>query len=225
MKKYFAGLMILGMLGGAAFLGAQEKPAPAQAPKAKPAPTAPAQRGQMPLERLKNALGLTDDQAAKLQESRKAQQEAQKGFREQMQKLRGELAPLLKDPKADAAKVNGLIDQMSKLGADQAKKGFQERGALAKILTPDQLVKFQSFRGGMAMGMGMRGGMGMGRGIAPMGRGQMMGPRGGAMMGPGMGMRMGMRPGMGMRGRFGMGFGAARGVRPQRGFRGWRWIR
>lgn len=224
MKKYFAGLMILGMLGGAAFLAAQEKPAPAQAPKAKPAPAAPAQRGQMPLERLKNALGLTDDQVAKLQESRKAQQETQKGFREQMQKLRGELNPLLRDPKADPNKVNGLFDQIAKLGAEQAKKGFAGRQNLAKILTPEQLTKLQNFRG-RAMGpMGRGMGLGMGRGIAPMGRGQMMGSRGG-MMRPGMGMRMGMGRGMGMAGRFGMGFGPGRGRLPQQGFRGRRWIR
>jgi len=227
MKRYLAGLMILGMLGGV-FLAAQEKPAPPQAPKAKAAPAAPGQRGQMPLERLKNALGLTDEQVAKLQENRKAQQEAQQAFRGQIQKLRGELAPLVKDPKADTNKINGLIDQIAKLGADRAKKGIQERSALAKILTPEQLTKLQSFRGqGMGMRMGMGMGMGRGMGMRPgmpgMGRGRMMGPRGGMMMRPGMGQRMG--PGWGMRGRQGMGFGQNFRFRMQRMMRGWGWIR
>lgn len=225
MKRYLAGLMILGMLGGV-FLAAQEKPAPAQAPRAKAAPAGPGQRGPMPLERMKNALGLTDEQVAKLQEHRKAQQDAQQAFRGQMQKLRDELAALRKDPKADTNKVNGLIDQIAKLGADRAKKGFQDRSALAKILTPEQLTKLQGFRGqgmGMRMGMGMGLGMGMRPGMPGMGRGRMMAPRGGMMMRPGMGQRMG--PGFGMRGRQGMGFGPGFRFRMQRMMRGWRWIR
>ena len=217
MKKYLAGLMILGLLGGGIFLAAQEKPAPAPKPKA--APAAPAQRGQMPLERLKNALGLSDEQVAKLQESRKAQQEAQKAFRDEMQKLRGELAPLLRDPKADPNKVNGFFDQIAKLGADQAKKGYAGRQGLAKILTPEQMTKLQNL-GGRGMGpMGM--GLGMRQGMPPLGRGQMMGPRGGMMMRPGMGQRMGM----GMRGGSGMGLGRGQMMRPGLRLRLLRWLR
>ncbi len=185
----------------------------------------------MPLERLKTALGLTDEQVAKLQESRKAQQEAQQAFRGEMQKLRGELAPLLKDPKADTGKINGLIDRIAKLGADRAKKGVQDRGALAKILTPEQLTKLQGLRGGgMAMGMGPGMGMGLGMGMRPgmrgMGRGgMMMGPRGGMQMRPGLGRGMGPGFGMGLRGRPGMGFGPGLRLRMQRMMRGGRWIR
>ena len=221
MKRYLAGLMILGMLGGG-ILAAQEKPAPPAAPRANAAPAAPGQRGQMPLERLKNALGLTDEQVAKLQENRKAQQEAQQAFRGQMQKLRGELAPLLKDPKADQNKINGLIDQIAKLGADRAKQGIQGRSGLSKILTPEQLTKLQGMRSrGLGLGMGM--GMGMRPGMSGFGRGGMMGPRGGMMMRPGMG--RGMGPGMGLRGRPGMGAGPQFRLRMQRMMRGRRWIR
>ena len=142
-----------------------------------------------------------------------------------MQKLRGELNPLLRDPKADPNKVNGLFDQIAKLGAEQAKKGFAGRQNLAKILTPEQLTKLQNFRGRMGMGpMGRGMGMGMGRGMAPMGRGQMMGPRGG-MMRPGMGMRMGMGRGMGMAAGSEWASARAAASSRSRGFRGRRWIR
>jgi Spy/CpxP family protein refolding chaperone len=221
MKKSLIGLIALGLLCGGLVLSAQERPAPA--PRVKAAPAAPGQRGPIPLERLKNALGLTDDQVAKLQEQRKAQQEGQKAFRDGMQKLRGELAPLLRDPKADPNKVNGLFDQIAKLGADRSKKLFAERQGLAKILTPEQLAKLQNLRGRAAgpMGPGMMG-PGMRRGMGQMGRGMMMGPRGGRMMGPGLGMRQGMRGGMGMGVRPRM--NARPGLRGRilRWFRGWR---
>jgi Spy/CpxP family protein refolding chaperone len=197
MKKYLAGLAVLLILAAGVFVTAQEKPAPPAKPRAAQAPQGqgPGPLAQAPLERLKQWLGLTPEQVTKLQETRKAQQEAQKGFRDQMQKLRGELNPLIRDPKADPNKVNGLFDQIGKLGTERAKKGYQDRLGLQKILTPEQLTKLQSLR---RPGMGMRGGMGMGmgRGGAPMGRGQMMGPRGGMQgrMGMGMGRGMGMGP-------------------------------
>ncbi len=226
MKKYLAGLVILGLIAGASLI-AQEKPVPPQAPRAKAAPAAPGQRGQMPLERLKTALGLTDEQVAKIEAQRKARQESAQAFRTQMQKLRGELGPMLRDPKADVNKAGALIDQIAKLGADQAKKGLQERGALEKILTPEQLTKLQGMPGlrmalrgggmGPGFGMGMRG---MGPGLGMRGRGPGMMGRGGMMMGRGYGRGMGQ--GMGMRGR-GMGFGPNFRLRMQRLMRGWRW--
>jgi Spy/CpxP family protein refolding chaperone len=214
-KKYFAGLMILGLLAGGANLIAQEKPpAPAKA-QAAPAPRGrgpmgPGPMAQAPIERLKQWLDLTPDQVAKLQDARKARQEEQKAFQDQMRKLRGELAPLVRDPKADPGKVNGLIDQIAKLSAERAKKAYAGRLALEKILTPEQMTKLRSLPG---RGMGMRQGMGMRRGVGPMGRGTMMGPRGGMMMGRGPGMRMGARQGLNLR------------MRLQRWLRGWGWIR
>ena len=226
MKKYVAAIMILGFLGAGVFAVAQDKPVPAPKPQPGPGQIGPGGPGQGPLGQLKDWLGLTPDQVTKLQETRKGRQEAQKGFRDQMQKLRGELAPLLKDPKADPNKVNGLFDQIAKVGAERAKKGYQDRLALGKILTPDQMAKLGNLRGLAARGMrgrqGMRPGMGMGRGMAPMGqgmrpgmgmgRGQMMGPRGG-MRGPGFGMGMGQ----------GRGAGFAPGLRLRilRWLRGW----
>jgi Spy/CpxP family protein refolding chaperone len=221
MKKSLIGLIALGLLGGGLALSAQDRPAPA--PRAKAAPAAPGQRALLPLERLKNALGLTDDQVAKLQDQRKAQQESQKTFRDGMQKLRGELAPLLRDPKADPNKVNGLFDQIARLGAERAKKLFSERQGLAKVLTPDQMTKLRNLRGGAMdpMGRGMMG-PGMRQRMGPQGRGMMMGPRGGMMMGPGRGMRQGLRGGMGMGARPGMNARPGLRLRILRWLRGWR---
>jgi len=226
MKKYFAALTILGFL----FLSAGGFAQQPTAKQEKPAAPAPAQRG--PLANLKDFLQLTPEQEAKLQEMRKARQEAQKAFRDQMQKLRGELAPLLRDPKADQNKINGLVDQIAKLQAERTKKALADRNPLQKVLHPDQLEKLKNApprmgrmgRGGMMGGMpgmgpgrmmpgpGMRGGMGFG----PMGGRRMMGQPG-FRQGFGLGMRLGRMPGLnrffgpqgplGMRGRMMRRFG------------------
>jgi Spy/CpxP family protein refolding chaperone len=200
MKKYLTALTILGFLFMSAGVSAQQPAAKQE----KPAKPAPAQRG--PLANLKDFLQLTPDQEAKLKDMQKVRQEEQKAFRDQMQKLRGELRPLLNDQKADQNKINGLIDQIAKLGADRTKKVLANRNPLQKILTPDQLEKLKNAPPRM-MGRGMMGGRGMGQGIGPMGQRGMMGGRG---MGLGMGQRgMMMRPGMGP------GWGQGMGMGPQ----------
>jgi len=200
MKKYLAALTILGFLFMAAGAYAQQPPAKPEKPQ-KPAP------GQgAPLANLKDFLQLTPEQEAKIKDMQKARQEEQKAFREQMQKLRGELNPLLKDQKADQNKINGLIDQIAKLNADRMKKGLANRNPLQKILSPEQLDKLKNARGRfMGQGPMMRGrGMGMRPGMGPMGQGLMM--RGRGMMG----MRLGMGPGfMGRPGFRGQGWGNA----------------
>jgi Spy/CpxP family protein refolding chaperone len=185
MKKFLAALTIAGMFMISVGAFAQQPPQPPQKPE-KPAPG-------VPLERMKNWLSLTPEQETKLKEFQKTRQEEQKAVREQVAKLRGELNPLLEDSKSDQNKVNGLIDQMSKLRADQLKKSFQNRKSLEQIFTKEQLDKLKNLRGGMNRLM-MLGGRGMG----PMGQGRFMRPG----MGPfGFG-----RPGMGpMQGRRGMG--------------------
>jgi len=210
MKKYFAVLTILGFLFLSVGGFAQQPPAKQE----KPFNVAPDQRG--PLANLKDFLKLTPEQEAKLEDMRKARQEEQKAFHDQMQKLRGELAPLLKDSKADQNKINGLVDQIAKLGAERTKKAFANRNPLEKILTPEQLEKLKNApprmqgRGGMMGGMpGMALGMGQGR----------MGAMRGRMRQPGMG-QGGMMMAPGMRGG-GMGMGPMRGTHLMRqpGFR------
>lgn len=202
MKKYLAAATILGFLFLTVGVFSQQPPAKPEKP-AKPAPGP-----QGPLANLKDFLKLTPEQEAKLKDLQKGRQEEAKAFRDQMQKLRGELNPLLKDPKADQNKINGMIDQMAKLSADRMKKGLANRNPLQKILTQEQLDKLNQVRGrGMRQGMMMRGrgmgpGMGMGRGQF-MQRGRFMGPMGGQFMGPG-------QRGFGGRGMLGRGLGRAR---------------
>jgi len=215
MKKIFAALTILGFLFLSAGGFAQQPPAKQE----KPAVPAPAQKGPMP--NMKEFLQLTPEQEAKIKDMQKARQEEQKAFREQMQKLRGELAPLLKEPKADQNKINGLVDQIAKLGADRTKKVLANRNPMQKILTPEQLEKMKNApmrgRGGFMGGMpGMGQGMGQGRMMMRpgMGRGMRQGAgRGGMMMQPGMGRGMGPMGGARTMGRLGFGLGFGLGLR------------
>ncbi len=212
MKKYLAILTVIGIIAFGFLSFAQEKPAP----QPKPGQQAAAPGG--PMQRLKNWLNLTPDQETKLKEFQKARQDEQKAFGDQMKKLRDELAPLMKDSKSDTNKINGLIDQTTKLQADRMKKGVLNERNLEKIFTPDQLEKVKNARTGMrGLGMGLRMGLGMrGAGMDP---GAMTGPgmRGGAgQMGRG---QMGMgQMGPGVRG--GMGFGRGPGMMNGRGAMG-----
>ncbi len=196
MKKKTAILAIAGMLllGLGAF-AQQEPPAKPQKPAPQGQPGDKAQGRQGPMARLADYLKLTPEQIQKINDVQKSRQDEQKSFRDQMQKLRGDLRPLLRDEKADQGKMNGLIDQIAKLGADRAKRVLAGRGGLQKILTPEQADKLKNappamrqrlmnFFRGQGMGPGGLGQPGMGmRGPGMQGRGQ------GQMMGRGMGMR------------------------------------
>ena len=225
MKKRTAILAIAGLMLLSVSIFAQQPPAKPEKPvPAKPGQTAPGPQGQQgPMARLQSYLNLTPEQIQKFKDFQKSRQDEQKAFRGEMQKLRGDLRPLLKDEKADKSKINGLIDQIAKLGADRAKQALGNRGGIQKILTAEQLDKIKKagpavrqrlmnfFRGqGMAPGAGpMRGGRMMQRGRGQGMRGQGMRPGmgrmgGGQMMQPGMGQGMGqmgrgqmMQPGMG----------------------------
>jgi len=216
MKKRTAILAIAGlMLLSVSSFAQQPPPKPEKSVPAKPGQTAPGPQGQQgPMARLQSYLNLTPEQIQKFKDFQKARQDEQKSFRDQMQKLRGDLRPMLKDEKADKGKINGLIDQIAKLGADRAKQTLGNRGGIEKILTPEQADKLKQagpairqrlmnavrglgmtpgggpMRGGRMMQPGMRG-QGMGQGM----RGQGMAP---GRMGRGQGMGQGMRPGMGM---------------------------
>lgn len=225
MKKRTAILAIAGLMVLTLGAFAQQPPAkPEKAAPAKAGRTAPGPQGQQgPLARLQNFLNLTPEQVQKFKDFQKARQDEQKSFRGEMQKLRGDLRPMLKDEKADKGKINGLIDQIAKLGADRAKQALGNRGGIQKILTPEQADKLKKagpavrqrlmnffrsqgmapgagpMRGGRMMQPGMRGqGMGQGMGQGRMGRGQGMGQgmRGQGMAPGQMGRGQMMRPGM-----------------------------
>jgi len=95
---------------------------------------------------LKDALQLTPEQEAKIEEFSKARQEESRAFREKMRQMRENLRELMADPKADEKKVNSLIDEIAKLRGDRMKAQFKNRKEWEKILTPEQLKKLQDYR-------------------------------------------------------------------------------
>jgi len=166
------------------------------APQDKPAAQAPSRPRDMVRD-----LNITPEQQKKIWEFRDARLKEGQAFREQMSKMRTEMRDLMKDPKANVSKIDGLIDNMSKLHADREKAAFRTRGEFEKLFTPEQLEKMKTFRGAL------------------MGRPGFGGPGGAGFFRPGMDRSMGPMGGWGMR----MGFGA----RAAWGWRmrgaAWRW--
>jgi Spy/CpxP family protein refolding chaperone len=110
-------------------------------------------------------LNLTPEQEKKIEDLRKARMDKMTTFQDEMMKLRLEMNTLMRDPKADAKKIEGLIDRMSALRAEHQKEALRHRRSVESVLTPEQLEKLQTFRGRFAGGglMPGRGGFGMGR--------------------------------------------------------------
>ncbi|MGD8320247.1 MAG: Spy/CpxP family protein refolding chaperone [Gemmatimonadota bacterium] len=114
--------------------------------------------GQM----VKERLGLTDEQAARLAETVESfRQDRQSLFREeQALQKRVEAALLEGGPSDDEART--LLDQMQKLQFDEAKLFQSEQEALLQVLTPSQLVRFHALREQMGRRIQqLRGGPGM----------------------------------------------------------------
>jgi Spy/CpxP family protein refolding chaperone len=128
---------------------------------------------------VRDLLAISPEQEKKIQEFRQGRQKDGQAFRDEMAKMRGEMRDLMKDTKANAARIDGLIDQRSKLRADREKLAVRTRGEWEKIFTPEQLEKMKKYRGAFMgrQGLAEGGRFGLGR--------------------PGMGRFMGMR-GMGM---------------------------
>jgi len=103
---------------------------------------------------VRDLFNVTPEQEKKIQEIRQARQKDRQAFREQMTKMRGEMRDLMKDSKTNAAKIDSLIDGMSRLRADRLKAAFRTRGDWEKVFTPEQLGKMKEYRGAF---MGRRG--------------------------------------------------------------------
>jgi Spy/CpxP family protein refolding chaperone len=116
-----------------------------------------AQQDQQPPAR-ENRLNLTPQQKTKLEEFRKARREERTAMFDQMRKLRAELRDLMKDPQANEKKIEGLIDEMSRLRASQMKSALKNSIEMKKIFTPEQLEKMKNFRMRMGPPRGMRSG-------------------------------------------------------------------
>src|SRR5512135_663099 len=109
--------------------------------------TAQEQQARPRAGRMAERLGLTPEQQKKLEEFRAARLTERQAFRSEMDKMRQEFRALRGDPKADPAKINGMIDRMYRLRADRAKEAVRDRSALKSIFTPEQLEKMKDLRG------------------------------------------------------------------------------
>jgi Spy/CpxP family protein refolding chaperone len=161
--------------------GAQAQQAPQDKPQARTQ-----ERTRLRRDMIKDLFNITPEQEKKIQEFRQVRQKDGQAFREQMTKMRGEMRDLMKDTKANASKIDALIDGMSKLRADREKMAIRTRGEWEKLFTSEQLEKMKKYRGAFMgrQGLAERGRLGFGR--------------------PGMGRFMAMRSmGMGPRGAWG----------------------
>ena len=171
--KMIAGTAVLAFAAALAF------PALAAAQEKRTAPPPRDERAARMLAR--EALDLTPEQEKALADFRKARADEAKAFRDEMSKLSAERRELAKDPKANQAKLDALIDKTWKLRAEREKAGFRTRLEMDKIFTPEQREKMRAFRQRlgdrpglarrMPMGPGRMGFRGpvrnMGRGFGP----------------------------------------------------------
>lgn len=97
--------------------------------------------------RFERFLDLTPDQEAKLEELRKSAGEERQVHFEKMRKLREDMREAMKDPEANEAKINRLIDEMSGLRAERMKRGLARTREMRKMLTPEQREKLAKLRG------------------------------------------------------------------------------
>jgi len=133
-NKIVMALMLIGFLAGILPLALSAQPA---APHKMMAPGKAL---------LKDALQLTPEQEAKLEEFRKARLEEAKAFREKMRQMNQDLRKLMADPKADEKEITSLIDEISKFRGDRMKAQYKNRKEWEKIFTPEQLKKLQEYR-------------------------------------------------------------------------------
>lgn len=129
----------------------------------------PARTGRPRLDRAQALadLKLTPDQIKALDEFRQARTNERRAFRDEMDKLRSEMRQLARDPKADRAKLDQLIDRRAKLRAEREKGALRARDERDKIFTPEQREKIAAFRSSRPgrMGLARPGRMGGPRGF------------------------------------------------------------
>jgi Spy/CpxP family protein refolding chaperone len=127
-----------------AFLAAWSLPAFAAAQEAQTPPPAGQERPGRMLAR--QALGLTPEQEKALTDFRKAREQEGTAFRDEMAKIRAERRELVRDPQANRAKLEALIDRAARLRAEREKAVLRDRIERDKIFTPEQLQKMKALR-------------------------------------------------------------------------------
>ena len=135
------------MIAGAAalaFAAALILPAIASAQGQRPAPPPRDERPARMLAR--EALDLTPEQEKALADFRKAREEETTAFHDEMSKLLTERRELAKDPQANQAKLNALIDKVAKLRAEREKAAIKNGLERDKLFTPEQREKMKTLR-------------------------------------------------------------------------------
>lgn len=153
------------------------------------------------IERLAEALELTDEQMDQLKSLREAGLEEMADLRKEMLRVRHDMRGEMLEDNPDIAKLKKLIATKSEIRANMEIFRLEHRMAMRDILTEEQRDKLMMLRGRGWRG-GFRDGCGFGRGKMGFRRGMRGGGRG---FGPGMG--FGDGPGFGGRGPCGQGFG------------------
>lgn len=151
MKRKTTMALVLGAVTAAAVLipmaaATQETQPPAQTERARIEPARPLAD-----------LGLTADQKKALDEFRKSRLVERTAFREKMAMLREEMRGFARDPQANQAKIDALIDRSAGLRAERMKAAFRARAEREKIFTPGQLEKIKALRSRFAERPGLAG--------------------------------------------------------------------
>lgn len=107
-----------------------------------------AKDGAKAADRMKERLGLTDEQAGKLKDAMKAHRDAMKPLDQQMKDAVKKLADQIKN-KASDDEISASLDALKSTRKAMADENEKLQDALAGFLTPTQ-------RGKMAVGMAMR---------------------------------------------------------------------
>ncbi len=133
---------------------------------AKADPNSPCKKGERPAPGtwMKEKLGLTDEQAAQLQELRTSQQEKMKVAQEAIQEKRKALGEAVQSG-ADEQAIRAAAAELGTALGDAAVLRAANLAEVKKILTPEQLEKMQQFKEEHKGRRGKMGGPGMwGRG-------------------------------------------------------------
>ncbi len=95
---------------------------------------------------LAERLGLSSEQEAQWREQREARREAARAHRDESHALREQMRALLEAPTLDENAVRALARKQGELAAARSRARGEERLALRRLLTPEQLEKLRELR-------------------------------------------------------------------------------
>ena len=153
-KIWLAGIMAATLAGLTLAVNADDSQAPA-GDKDQPAMGQGMDGGMMsmgPMSRMKEKLGLSDDQAAKVKDLFKSRMEANKPLRDQM-KIDVDTLQQKVDTKASDGDIKKLLDKLDSEQKQMQSSRDKMKDQLRSILTPTQQAKM--VLGMRKMGMGM----------------------------------------------------------------------